>query len=44
MKKSHIGQIPVNLDELKQLGYEKSPTVDQYDKNGNVIREAEYED
>ena len=39
MKKSHIGQIPVNLDELKQLGYEKSPTVDQYDKNGKFIKQ-----
>lgn len=42
MKKSHIGQIPVNLDELKQLGYERSPAVDQYDKNGKFIKQWQH--
>ena len=38
MKRSHKGQMPTNLEQLKCLGHEKSPAVDQYDKNGNFIK------
>lgn len=38
LRKKNKGRIPPNLEDLKKYAYKHSPAVDQYSKDGNLIK------